>query len=55
MDPRKEKIEGLKGWLSWRFFEGEELALTGYCGDIEEERSQRKMILRKKDFSVLKI
>jgi hypothetical protein len=19
MDPRKEKIEGLKGWLSWRF------------------------------------
>lgn len=53
--PEEGEDRGVKGLAELEIFEGEELALTGYCGDIEEERSQRKMILRKKDFSVLKI
>ncbi|KAL3571283.1 hypothetical protein D5086_028532 [Populus alba] len=53
--PEEGEDTGVKRLAELETFEGEELILTGYCGDIEEERNQRKMILRKKDFSALKI
>ena len=45
--PEEGEDRGVKRLAELETFGGEELTLTGYCGDIEEERNQRKMILRK--------